>query len=639
MLVERDHAIVGTAGHIDHGKTALVKALTGLDVDTLAEEKRRGITIELGFAFMDVPGYDKEFLFIDVPGHEKLIKTMVAGASNLDIALLVIAADEGIKPQTVEHFEIIRLLEIPTGVVALTKADLVDGDRLQAVISEARELLAGSPLADAPIIPVSSATGQGVPEIRAALVEAAKQVPTRRDSGVFRMPIDRAFTMQGFGTVIAGTILAGQAKIGDKLEILPDGLLTRVRGIQVHAKGREESHIGIRTAINLQDIRKDQLRRGQTAVAPGSVTPTTRLDGQLHLLSSYGEDLKNRTRVRFHVGADEVIGRLVLLDCERLAPGQSAAAQFVLESPTVALPKDRYVIRTFSSMKTIGGGTILDANPPAHKRLDAATVDRLGKLKGGLADVVEQAFAKSGAIALTAAEVAGGIGESEDDVTAAIQELLGEGRLVKVSEKGAYLTAAVFLDLGEKLTGIIRDYYSKNPYRVYMPRPDVVSRFSKLADKQVCGALVESLVEEGTLRKLGTKVGIADRAPQWKPREAELAENVERMFLKAGYATPTEEEVCEALHIPPATFVNIMIALTDEWKLVRLAERVSISTKYLKSARDFVTGYIKEHGSITAPELRDELNVTRKYSVALLEYFDSIGLTRRIGDKRVLRQS
>ena len=403
MPVEKDHAIIGTAGHIDHGKTALVKALTGLDVDTLAEEKRRGITIELGFAFMDAPGFEKEIIFIDVPGHEKLIKTMVAGASNIDAVLFVIAADEGINVQTIEHFDILRLLEIENGVIALTKADLVDDERIRAVTSEIRELTQGSFLADAPIIPVSSLTGEGVEEVRAALIEAARKVAVRRDSGVFRMPIDRAFAMQGFGAVIAGTILSGRARIGDKLEILPDGLMTRVRGIQVHAKSVEESHIGIRTAINLQNVKKEQLRRGQCAAAPGSVTATTRLDALLHLLQSYGEDLKNRTRIRFHVGADEVIGRLILLESDKLAPGQCAAAQFVLESPTVAVPRDRYVIRTFSSMKTIGGGTILDSNPAPHKRLDSSTVESINKLKGGIEDVVEQAFVKSGAAGLTVA--------------------------------------------------------------------------------------------------------------------------------------------------------------------------------------------------------------------------------------------
>ena len=647
MLVETDHAIVGTAGHIDHGKTALIKALTGIDVDTLAEEKRRGITIELGFAFLDTPGFDKEIIFIDVPGHEKLVKTMVAGASNIDTVLFVIASDDGINVQTLEHFDILQLLAIENGVIALTKSDLVDDEHIRALTNNVRRLVAGTFLDSAPIIPVSSVTGKGVEDIRSALMEAARRTRKRRDTGIFRMPIDRAFTMQGFGTVIAGTILSGQVNVGDKLDILPDGLVTRVRGIQVHAKSVQESHIGIRTAINLQDVKKEQLRRGQTAVAPGSASPTTRLDAQFHLLQSCREDLKNRTRIRLHVAADEVIARLVLLDRDKMAPGQTAVVQFVLESPTVALPKDRFVIRTFSVLRTIGGGVILDAQPGAHKRFDAFTVDALEKLKGGINDVVEQAFAKSGAVPLSVAEASASAGESEDEVAAAVRDLLDEGKLVRILpraaeeaadiKRGKFVSAQSRAVLVEKLLAILNDYYSKNPYHVFMRSSDLQSRFLKVADKQVYNALIANLCEQGALRAAGVKVGLTDRAPQWRPGERDLAEKIERTYEAAGYSTPPEDELQRELNVEIETFESIMTALTDQGRLVRLADRVTYHVKYVRSAREFVVRSIGEDGSITAPDLRDKLGVTRKYAVAILEYLDNTQVTRRLGDKRVLK--
>lgn len=646
-----DHTIVGTAGHIDHGKSALIRALTGVETDTLAEEKRRGITIELGFAFMDCPGTGREILFIDVPGHEKLVKTMVAGASNLDAVLLVVAADEGISVQTLEHFEILRLFDIPEGVIALTKSDLVDADRLRVVTEEIKALTFGSFLETAPIIPVSSVTGEGVDEVRTALIEIVRRMRPRRDTGIFRMPIDRAFSMTGFGAVIAGTILSGQVKVGDKLEILPDGLTSRVRSIQVHSKSVVESHIGIRTAINLMDVKKDQLRRGQTAVAlspskgPGSVMPTQRIDAQLRVLRTHDADLTNRTRVRFHVGADEVMARLVLLDCEKLSPGQDAVVQFILESPTVAMPKDRFVIRTFSSQTTIGGGAILDAQAGAHKRFDESTIEALGKLGGELADSVEQAYVKSGLTPLRVSEAAAAVGENEDEVAEAVRALVAETKLVRIASKltddeaenGSCLSSQAYQTAADRLVAIIEDFYSRNPYRIFMPASDLQSRFLKVAGKQVYDYLVHNLAEEGKLRATRVKIGVAGRQPQWKAGERDLAAKIERTYESAGYSTPPEDELQTELRIAPAVFVNIMTALTDAGVLVRLSDKVTYHVKTLRTAKEFVANTIRSDGGITAPDLRDKLGVTRKYAVAILEYLDNVQFTRRLGDKRVLK--
>jgi selenocysteine-specific elongation factor len=641
MLVETDHTIVGTAGHIDHGKTALVKALTGTDTDTLEEEKRRGITIELGFAFMDT-GIGREIVFIDVPGHEKLVRTMVAGASNLDAVLFVVAADEGIGVQTIEHFDILRLLDIPDGIIAVTKIDLVDGDRVRAVVEEIGGLAAGTFLEDAPVIPVSSVTGSGVEDVRAALVEVARRTRKRRDSGVFRMPVDRAFAIQGFGAVIAGTILSGRIRVGDKVEIHPDGLTARVRGIQVHGRSVDESRIGIRTAVNLQDVKKEQLRRGQTAAAPGSVSPTCRLDAQFHLLRSCPKGLRNRTRVRLHVGTDEVIARVRLLDRECMAPGETAIAQFVLESATVALPKDRFVVRTFTSETTIGGGVVLDADPPRHKRFDEQTMAALRKLTGDIDQTVERAFVKSGAKPMGAREAAAAVGESEEEVAEAIGRLVETGKLVRVTPHGdfrraGFISSSAYEDLANKLVGILEQYYSKNPYRVFMPASDLHSRLTKAADRQVCDALIAYLRDAGKLCIAGTKIGLAAREPSWKPGERELAGRIEKVYESAGYSTPPEDELQVELGVGREQFANVMTALTDVGRLVRLADRVVYHEKNLRSARDFVVQCIREKGDITAAELRDKLGVTRKYAVAILEYLDGAQVTRRLGDRRVLR--
>lgn len=632
-----EQLIVGTAGHIDHGKTALVKALTGVDTDTLSEEKKRGITIELGFAFMDTPEFDRQIVFIDVPGHEKLIKTMVAGASNIDAALLVVAADEGINVQTIEHFDILRILGVEAGLVALTKSDLVDNERINMVTSEIAELVKGTFLEGQPVIPVSAITGKGVDDIRSALISVAGKVKNRRDSGIFRMPVDRVFTLQGFGAVIAGTVLSGEVNIGDKLEIMPDGLLVRVRGIQVHNENTQKSFIGRRTAINLQDVKKEQLRRGQVACDPGSLIPTTLLDVRLFISQNYDDEFKNRTRVRLHVGTCEVMCRVVLLDTETLIPGETAYAQLVLESPTVALPKDRFVIRSFSSMVTIGGGIVLDSQPVPHKRSNASIViEELKKLEGHITDVVSYTFHKARYEPKTAAEIAFSIGESLEDVQKAIESLAGEKKLVGIT-KGKYLHANRFGELSAKLTAIIKDFYSKDTYKTMMPAADLQARFLKFADRQVYESVVNDLAEKKAIVKRDNKIGLAGHQSGLSDAEQKAAEQIESIFRSAGFTTPLESDVMNELRIAPKTFQNIMTNLIDQGLLIRLSDKVTYHRDYLEQAKNVTVNHIKAKGSITAVELKDLLDISRKYAIAILEYFDSACMTRRDGDKRLLR--
>lgn len=638
-MSELQHVIIGTAGHIDHGKTALVKALTGIDADTLEEEKRRGITIELGFIFMDTPGYEKQIVFIDVPGHEKLIKTMVAGASNIDAALLVIAADEGISMQTTEHFDILQLLGIQTGIIALTKADLVDEKRLHELKSETKNFVSGTFLNDSPVIPVSSVTGAGVDEIKSALIAISQKVKKRHDSGIFRMPIDRVFTMKGFGTVIAGTILSGEVGVGDKIEIFPDRIVSKVRGIQVHNKNAEKSDIGNRTAINLQDVKKEMLRRGQCAGAIETLFPSYRLDARLQLLKSYGKELKNRARIRLHIGTAEVICRLVLLDKEKLRPSEEAVVQFVLEAQTAALPGDRYVIRSFSPLMTIGGGRILDATPSKHKRFDDQALEGLRRFGGNLSEIVEQMFIKSNFIPQNTSEVAVKVGEKDHEVKEVIKSLHNERVLVKISseKEEKYLHTKSYERLTDKLLFLIKNYLSTYSHRLFMPFADLRSQFLRLTDLQIFKMIANDLLKRNILYKKDSNVGLVGHEISLKPREQELANEVEKAFKEAGFAVPLEEEVRKELDLSPPVFNNMIKSLIDQEKLVRLNKKVTYHRDIVQEAEKIVMNHIRKNQSITIAELRDKLNLSRKYTQAILEYFDEIGLTKRKEDRHVIK--
>ncbi|MCE5238428.1 selenocysteine-specific translation elongation factor [bacterium] len=654
----QQQVIIGTAGHIDHGKTALVKALTGVDADTLEEEKRRGITIELGFVFMPLGGARQEcrayprptappegrgtsprpteaqIVFIDVPGHERLVRTMVAGAANLDAAMLVIAADEGVAAQTREHLDILRLLGVQHGLVALTKADLVDEARLQVVTEQIRAFVADSFLAEAPIIPVSAVTQAGIEALRRTLTDLARQVTPRQDSGVFRMPVDRVFTMHGFGTVVAGTVLSGHVQVGDQVEVFPEGLTARVRGVQVHGQKEPRSWTGRRTALNVPDLKKDDLRRGQTAGAPGSLQPTTRLDAQLFLLPS-ADELKHRARVRLHLGTDEVIARVTLLDRERVAPGDTATVQFALERAAVAVARDRFVVRTFSPLMTIGGGAILDAAPPRHRRFDEDLMTGLAELEGDARQVVARTL-RDAREPRSLQGLVLDTGQPESAVEAAVAELLEEGEAVRLGD-GQVLHRERLDEQRDRLVGLLRAYYERHPARLWMPLPELQSQFLQRAPRPVLDYLLRDLQATGVLVRREVRVRLADRRIELPPAEQKLAERLEALYRRAGLSTPAEDDVREELRVPAGVFSSVMTALVEQEILVRLSDRVTVHAEPLQALRERVRNLIERHGSLTVAHLRDEAGVSRKYALAALEYFDQIGYTRREGDARVLK--
>ncbi len=518
-MPDKAHVIVGTAGHIDHGKSALVRALTGTDPDVLPEEKARGMTIDLGFVFLDDPDNDKQIVFIDVPGHEKFVKTMAAGASNVDAALLVVAADEGIAVQTREHFDILRLLGVRHGAIALTKSDLVDEARLADLFTSVRHFVRGSFLAEAPIVAVSALTGAGTGTLRDTLRAIGRSVPPRSDSGLFRMPVDRVFTMRGFGTVVAGTVLGGAVRTGDRVVVYPEGLASRVRGVQVHGSKAETSGVGRRTALNLQDLAKEDLRRGQVAAAEGSLVPTARLDARLDLLPSADRGIKHRERVRLHIGTDEVMARLAVMGGQTIAPGATAPVQLILERPTVALPGDRFVIRLFSPVVTVGGGQVLDAAPAKHRRFSGRVLEGLEKLAGPARDAVEQMFAQSGGRPRDVREIALKTGRSEAEVAEAVSALAAAGRLIAVGREDPprYLHADVRDRLGDGLVDSVRAYFEAHPFRAAMPFSDLRSAFLASSDAETLKSLLDDLVAREVLTRVGPGVGLHGR----EEREAE----------------------------------------------------------------------------------------------------------------------
>jgi len=638
-MTEKEHVIIGTAGHIDHGKSSLVKALTGIDPDTLPEEKERGLTIELGFVFMDIPDYEKQIVFIDVPGHEKFVKTMVAGASHVDAVLFVIAADEGISVQTREHFDILQLLSAREGVIALTKSDLVDAGQLDRLTSEVRAFVHGTFLERAPVIPVSSVTGAGLDTLKAALRTAGLRVQKREDCGYFRMPIDRVFVIHGFGTVIAGTVLSGEVKAGDKIEILPDRIEAKVRGIQVHKAKREASGLGRRTALNLQDIDKDLVRRGHYAVAPGLAAPATRIDARLNLLKQAPKELKTRDRVRLHVGTDDVIARVILLEKEKLYPGESMIAQFVLESPTTAFYKDRYIIRTLSPLNTIGGGEVLDSAPERHRRFEAAALDGIRKLEGSLEDAVEQVFRKNGGRSLTPADVSRALAKSPSLVADAVGKLAAAGRLKTIpSDKdGRFIPADAWERLYKKALAAIKKYFVDNPHRRFMPSADLQSHVSGDAHDAVFKAIVEELVASGSAQRNEGGLTLPGFEARLQAEDQKLAERVEAIFRKAGYEPSLEDEVCRDLHLPLNQFRKVMGALLQQGKLVRLDPKVTYHREAFEKAKKSVLDYLRLRRTITISETKDVLRVSRKYACAVLEYLDKAQVTRRSGDAHVLK--
>ncbi len=630
------HIVIGTAGHIDHGKTSLVKALTGVDTDRLKEEKERGITIELGFAEL-VLGEVRAGV-VDVPGHERFVKNMLAGVGGIDLVMLIVAADEGVMPQTREHLAICRLLGVKTGLVALTKTDMVEPEWVELVMDDIRDFVKGAFLEGRPVIPVSSRTGEGLENLKSALGEIAEAAPAKSEAGIFRIPVDRVFTMRGFGVVVTGTLFSGSVSLGERVEILPGGLRARVRGLQAHGESVKKSTAGLRTAVNLQGVERGEVFRGDIVGRPGELKPTYMLDVHLEHLPDAPRALKTRDRIRFHAGTVEVMGRISLIGRDALEPGERAFAQMRLEAPVVVLPRDRFVIRSYSPLITIGGGEILDVMPRKHRRLRSSSIRHLRSLHR--ADETERLLillraARLKGVAL--ADLAGRLTLRRDDIKKAMRELSARGELKIIDETGFLAMAPAHFDAVQKgVLSFLRAYHAENPLRPGAPREEARGKAGDLHEK-VFDAALEGLSESGEVVEAGALLRLASHAVEIGEELKAVKTKLEAAFRSARFQPPSVEDAFHEAGGEGDANRNALQILIDEGVLLRLKDGIIYHRRALTEAESLLRERLSRGGEITAAEFRDVLGITRKHAIPLLEYFDTARVTLRVGDKRVLR--
>jgi selenocysteine-specific elongation factor len=627
--------IVGTAGHIDHGKSALVEALTGTHPDRLAEEKRRGITIDLGFAFLEENGV--KFGLVDVPGHERFVSNMLAGAAGIDLVLLVIAADESIKPQTREHFDICRLLGVTRGVVALTKSDLVDSDMLGLVQLEVEEYLRGSFLERAPIVPVSARTGAGLPELRKALHTVATEIPGKDAARYFRLPIDRAFAMKGFGTVVTGTLISGSIGAEDEVELFPGGKRLRVRGVQSGGKSIDRAIAGQRTAVNLSGIDQVDVKRGMTLATPGRFRTAPRMDVRLTLLPS-ARKLKHRARVHFHAGTAETIAEILLYGQSVLAPGQSALGHLRLQDDVLALPSDRFIVRQFSPVITIGGGVILDPLARRPTLRDTGRSAFLETLEGGKREEMLAAMTERALLGLALEEIVARTGWFEQEIRKTAQELAAAGKIkIVLAEPLILLGRKAFDAIRRKIAERVERFHKENPLSPGIAREDLRASLGRRVRAETFRAALEELAGEKKLDVQGELVKRAGSQIELQPEEAQAKGEIENAFSGAGLAVPSVKEVLAKLAVEAKRAEKLLQILLREKSLVRVSPELIFHRDALAHLKGQLAAHKNAKGErISVPAFKDLTGITRKYAIPLLEYLDRERVTRRAGDERVI---
>ena len=627
------HIIIGTAGHIDHGKSSLVKRLTGTDPDRLSEEQERGMTIDLGFAFLT-----DNIAFIDVPGHEKFIKNMVAGVSTVDMAMLVVAADDGVMPQTREHLDILSLLQVREGVIALTKIDLVEPDWIALVEEDIRSLVKGTFLEKAPIFRVSSATGAGVDALREALIQMADRAHGRKDRGVFWMPVDRSFTIKGFGTVVTGSVLSGQVAVGESVELLPAQRVVKIRGIQTHGKAVEAARLGDRAALNLANISKDEIERGDVLATPEYFEPSRIFDVRFHLLRSAQRPLKHRTRVRLHVGTREIMARIRPLDAEVIEPGQSAFVQLFLEEPAVAIRRDPFVIRQYSPPITIGGGTILDTNPVRHKRFDAGVLERLAALEEHDPTEVVVSALLARPIQTDLKELIRASGISEAELIKILDGLVQQGLVIRWGPaNNPFFFHSLQMDrLKERLLNALEEFHRKEPLRPGMSKAELRNQLGEGLAAVLFERALEGLKVEGKLDESQQWVKLKAHQIRLSENERELADVLTKELLSRRFATPSEEELSRTASAPVQEVRRVLGALQGLGDVVRIEGNIYFHHEAVEEAREKLIRFGRQNEEISVSQFREMLGTSRKYAMALLTYFDQIGLTERVGEVRLV---
>lgn len=638
--------VLGTAGHVDHGKTSFVRALTGIETDRLKEEKKRGITIELGFAYLDLP-CGHRLGIVDVPGHEKFVKNMVSGVSGIDLVAFVIAADEGIMPQTQEHFEICRLLGVKQGIIVISKKDMVDEEWLEMVTEEVREYCEDSFLEDAPLVHVSSITGEGIDEIRALLNTFVAAQQFKEVHGPFRLPVDRIFAMKGFGAVVTGTSMSGRVAIGDELRFYPGDMVAKVRGIQVHSADVETVEAGHRTAINLQGVDTAAVSRGMVAATPGSLLPGYMLDCGFLYLASNTKPLKHRTRVRVHLGTAEVMGRISILDRDLLQPGDTASVQVLLEEAVAVWPGDRYVIRSYSPVGTIGGGEVLGNMPPRKRkrvtRRDRdANIESFAVLRGdNIEEKILLFLRESGTLGLSLDELAVRLGIFGKQLKKIITAPLSSRKIVVVdSSTQRYLAKSVSDGVEEILLANLEKYHSENPLQIGLSKEELRSGLGSNVDQKVFHFCLLELQKKELIALEDSAVRLASHQVALQADEKQLQKDLEHWYREKGLTAPTMRESMEQFCDYPESLVKEVFGiLLREGKLVKVSESLYYDAAAIDALGESMTVFIEKEGEIDAPRFKNLTGLTRKFSIPLLEYFDRMKLTIRVGDKRILRKA
>jgi selenocysteine-specific elongation factor len=630
--------ILGTAGHIDHGKTSLIKALTGIDCDRLPEEKARGITIDIGFATLDLGEY--RLGIVDVPGHERFVKNMLAGATGIDLALLVVAADDSVMPQTREHLEILQLLGLRHGIIALTKCDLVDATSREVVELEIRELVHGTFLESAPLLPTSATTGQGIAELKATIAAACRRVEERQGSHWFRLAIDRAFIVQGHGTVVTGSATSGSARVGDELEWQPRGERVRVRSLQNHDRPVEEVHRGQRAAINLAGVDLQDVVRGQELATPGYVVPSRVLTVRLHCLKDTKRPIKHRAAVRFHIGTAEIMGAVSLLDCDTVAPGEWALAQVFLEEPAMAVWGQPFVIRGPSATQTLGGGQVLQPVARKVRRRHLEILERIERLWTGDAEQRALTVAWFGGFAgFTWADLVRGANLGPDEAREMIERLKSTGRLVEVAVSSArhlLLHADMTQELDERILTALGRLHEQFPLMTSHDRQKVQSQLDYVGDDGLVHAAVDRLLKQKKLVGDLRRIARADHKPKLSANLRKLKDKLVAAYKDAGFQPPEPASFAGAAGGNAANLKDLFEVCVAEGHLVQIVDELYLHSDAESAMRQRVAEKLAGSSGATVAEIRDLLGTTRKYAVPLCEYLDRAGITRRDGDLRFL---
>lgn len=632
--------VLGTAGHIDHGKTSLIKAVAGIETDRLKEEKKRGITIELGFAHMALPS-GQHLGIVDVPGHERFVKNMVAGATGIDMVAMVIAADEGIMPQTREHMEICTLLGIKHGLVVLTKKDMVDEEWLEMVVEDVRGFVQGTFLEEAAIVPVSSHTGEGLPELLKEMDKIAALIPERTSSGLFRLPVDRVFTMKGFGTVITGTVASGTINVGDQIMIYPSMETSRVRGIQVHNTASESASSGMRTAINFQGLEKSSIERGDVVSLPDAMRNSYLVDARMHYLSSNKKPFKNRTRIRFHTGTCEVMGNLILLEDETIEPGATAVVQIRLESPVACVKDDRYVIRSYSPVRTIAGGEILNPFPVKHKRFREDIVEGLKDITSKELDsTVVFHCSQAGLSGVTFSDLKLMTNTGDKKLNAVISNLLTRKDLIQTDkETRSFIHKDVFENLVSAALDLLQAYHTSNPLKDGMSKSELKSRLPKHLGVKLFNLMINNLVSNEKISQSGDTVSMAGHKVALKVDQADMQEKILSVYMETGLTPPYFKVlVADTLGYDFDQAKDVLMLLVKDKKLVKISEDLYFYADTLGGLQNKLVEYLKANKVIDAPGFKELAGgIARKYLIPILEYFDKKNITIRVGDTRQLR--